>query len=95
MFSLSFFHGCLLGVRLDVEVGEEREEENTKEEDEEAGVGWIIAGGEERDDSMDGEGHKLKQLHLSDVTLPPQILLNLGTHTFKVLDWKMKTSQHK
>ena len=86
MFSLSFFHCCLLGVRLDVEIGEEREEENTQEEDEEAGVSGILAGGEERDDSMDGEGHKLKQLHLSDVTLPPQILLNLGTHTFKVLD---------
>ena len=71
MFSLSLFHGCLLGVRLDVEVSEEREEENTKEEDEEAGVGWVIASGEQRDDSVDGEGDKLKQLHLSDVSLPP------------------------
>ena len=68
---MSFFHGCLLGVGLDVEVCKEREEENTKEEDEEAGVGGIFAGGEERDDSMDGEGDKLKQLHLSDVSLPP------------------------
>ena len=53
-----------LGVRFDIKVCEEREEENTEEEDEEDSWDWVGAGGEQRNTSMQGEGHELEQLHL-------------------------------
>ena len=64
LLSFNRFQSSFLGVRLNVEVCEEREEENTQGKDEEASLCWIAAAGEQWDAGVDGEGHELEKLHL-------------------------------
>ena len=69
-----------LRIGLDVEIGEESEEEGTKEKDEANSSFGIIAVHEEGQTAMDGEGDELQQLHAGDVPLPPEVLLDLWPH---------------
>ena len=85
-FTIFLFFLCqlccpvLLCIGFDVEIGEERKEEDAEEKDEEYSKFGIVAICEEWKAAMDGEGDKLKELHACDVSLPPEIFLHLWPH---------------
>ena len=62
LLSFDKFYSIFLGVRLNVEVCEEWEEENPEKDDEEGCWNWVAAGGEQRKTSMNGDYCKLCHL---------------------------------
>ena len=58
---------ALLRVGLDVEIGEQGEEEGSKEEEECHKHLWVVTLHEEWEAGMDGPGDKLDKLHAGDV----------------------------
>jgi len=65
-------------VGLNIEIGEHGEEHGAVAEDDEAVEGREAAVDEDGLDGVEGEGSELDHLHLGEVLLPPEVLVDLG-----------------